>query len=70
MMRSPNQRATFEELYRKRALAEALRQSELFRDRTNDPFPPDEYKACLEFLREDQPPRPPRISFHCRTPAG
>jgi CRP-like cAMP-binding protein/Fe-S-cluster-containing hydrogenase component 2 len=63
MMRSPNQRETFEVLYRKRALAEALRQSELFRDRTNDPFPPDEYKACLEFLREDQPPRPPRISF-------
>jgi CRP-like cAMP-binding protein/Fe-S-cluster-containing hydrogenase component 2 len=63
MMRSPNQRATFERLYRDRALGEALRQSDLFRDRTGDPFPRDEYESCLAFLRGDRAPGVPRLTF-------
>jgi CRP-like cAMP-binding protein/Fe-S-cluster-containing hydrogenase component 2 len=63
MMRSPQQRATFERLYRDRALGEALRQSELFRDQPDNPFPQDEYAAALAFLQGEKKPGVPRLSF-------
>lgn len=45
MMRSPNQRELFEKLYRKRALATALQNSELLRD-----LPPNDQSQCIELL--------------------
>ena len=46
MMRSPNQRGSFERLYRERALSTSLRTSELFLN-----LPADEYERSIEFLR-------------------
>lgn len=60
MMRSPSQRARFDKIYKDRALGGALRQSDLFRDKPDDPFPADEYQQCLEFLRDD---KTNRLSF-------
>jgi Fe-S-cluster-containing hydrogenase component 2 len=51
MMRSPSQHGVFEELYRKRSLAAALRNSELFHD-----LPPEERDGSIEFLG-------PRLDF-------
>lgn len=51
VMRSPTQRARFENLYRKRALQDVLRSAEVFQD-----LPHDEYQKVVEYLR-------PKLSF-------
>ena len=63
LMRSPVERPKFERLFRQRAIGEALRQSDLFRETPDDPFPADEYKACLAFLQGEREPGVPRLSF-------
>jgi len=51
MMRSPKKRKQFRRLYRKRALTDVLRASELFKN-----MPPLEYEQCISFLQ-------PRLTF-------